>query len=157
MPTYFEILILVHIASAIIGFGPTYAFSILGPMAAKRQGPEGITLMEGMIAVEKKLVIPAALVVQPLSGTLLIFEAGWNNSFFSHTWLWIAILLYVTAFYLALGQQTPALEKMVAMAKDGKAQSPEFGVLASKVSKIGPALGLMLAAIIVLMVLKPGT
>lgn len=157
MPSYFEILLLVHIASAIVGFGPTYAFSILGPMAAKRRGPEAVTIMEGMIAIEKKLVIPAAVLVQPLSGALLIFEAGWDDNFFSHTWLWVAILIYFTAMYIALAVQTPALEKMVEMAKGGKAQTPEFGALASKASKTGPVLGIMLMVLIILMVLKPGS
>ena len=95
--------------------------------------------------------------VQPLSGALLIFEAGWDDNFFSHTWLWMAILLYATSLYLALGLQRPALQRMVAMAKEGKAPTPEFGGLASKVSKIGPALTFLLLTIIVLMVLKPGT
>jgi uncharacterized membrane protein len=156
MPEYFEILRLVHILSAIAGFGPTFAFAVLGPMAAKKQGPEGITIMENMVAIEKKLVVPAAVVVQPVSGVLLIFERNWNEDFFSHTWLWVALLLYATALYLALGQQTPTSEKMIDMAKEGKAQTPEFGALASKVSKIGPVLTLLLVAIIVLMVLRPG-
>lgn len=156
MPSYYEMLLLVHILSAIAGFGPTFAFAILGPMAAKRPGPESITIMESMVAIEKKLVVPAALVVQPLSGILLIFEGPWNEGFFSHTWLWVALLIYVTANYLALAVQTPALDKMIDMAKEGKAPTPEFGALASKVSKTGPVLTLMLVSIIVLMVLKPG-
>lgn len=157
MPSYFEILLLIHVLSAIAGFGPTFTFAILGPLAAKKQGPEGLTIMESIVAIQKTLVIPAAVVVQPLSGALLIFEAGWDDDFFSHTWLWIAILIYATTLYLALGVQKPALQKMVAMAKEGKAPTPEFGGLASKVSKIGPILTLMLLTIIVLMVLKPGT
>ena len=157
MPSYYEILLLVHILSAIAGFGPTFAFAILGPLAAKRQGPESITIMENMVAIEKKLVIPAAVVVQPLSGILLIFEGPWNEGFFSHTWLWVALIIYATALYLALGVQTPTLDKMIDMAKEGKAPSPEFGALASRVAKIGPILTLLLVTIIVLMVLKPGS
>lgn len=157
MPEYVEILLLVHIGSAIAGFGPTYAFSILGPLAAKNPGPSGITILESIVAIQKRLVVPAALVIQPLSGILLIFEAGWNDSFFSHTWLWISILLYIGAIYLGLGVQLPRIQSMVKLAKDGKAQTPEFGALAGAAKKTGPVLSVMLTVIIILMVLKPGS
>lgn len=154
--SYFTVLLLLHIAGAIIGFGPTYSFAILGPMASERPGPGGLALMEAMVAVERKLVIPVAAVLQPLTGALLIFESGRNENFFSHEWLWVAILIYIALFYVAVFVQTPSIEKMIHMAKEGEAGTSTFEAIAKRVAITGPALALGLAVIIFLMVVKPG-
>lgn len=109
------------------------------------------------MAIEKKIVYPFAFVLQPLSGALLIFEAGYSDDFFSHEWLLVAIVLYVAAFYIAVFVQTPALESMIGMAREGRFETPEFAASAKRTSTFGPALTLLLLAIIVMMVLRPGT
>lgn len=154
---YFKLLLLIHIAGAIIGFGPTFTFSLLGPMAGQRSGPGGFALMEGMLSIAKRLVIPVASFFQPVTGVLLILEARWSQNFFSHEWLWISILLFAVAFYLAVLVNTPTLEKMISLAKEGKADSPEFGALAKRNKTLGPITTVLLVTIILLMVLKPGT
>ena len=52
MPSYYEFLLLIHILSAIAGFGPTFAFAILGPLAANKKGPEGVAIMESIVAIQ---------------------------------------------------------------------------------------------------------
>lgn len=149
------ILLLIHVAGAIIGFGPTFAFAILGPMS-KNAGPQGgLALLEGMEAIEKKLTVPVAMVFQPLSGLALIFVAGYNVSFFSHYWLWIGIVLYAIAFYLAIFGQNKRMARMIEIAKAGP-PTPEFMALAKKLGQMGPVITVLLVVIIVLMVTKPG-
>ena len=154
---YLHLLLLIHIGGAILGFGPTFAFSVLGPLARDKQGPEGVAILEGIVAIERKLVIPIAVVTQPLTGVLLIFESGYNNDFFSHIWLWVSILIFAVALYTAIFLQTPTIEKMIKLARGGQAQGEEFGSLAARMQMTGPLLGVMLLVIIVLMILKPGT
>src|SRR3982074_2072369 len=125
------ILLLIHVVGAIVGFGPTFTFAILGPMSAKAGPQGGLALLEAMHAIEHRLTVPVALVIQPLSGLALIFLAGYNVSFFSHYWLWIGILLYAAAFYLAILVQTPLLEKMVHIVKAGP-PTPEFMAAAKR-------------------------
>lgn len=149
------ILLLIHVGGAIIGFGPTFTFAILGPMAGKAGPQGGLALLEGMEAIEKKLTVPVAMVFQPLSGLALIFVAGYNTNFFGHYWLWIGILLYATAFYLAIFGQNKRLARMIELAKAGP-PTPEFIATAKKVSQTGPIITVLLVAIIVLMVTKPG-
>lgn len=149
------ILLLIHVAGAIIGFGPTFTFAILGPMAGKAGPQGGLALLEGMEAIEKKLVVPVAMVFQPLSGLALIFVAGYAASFFSHYWLWIGILLYAIAFYLAIFGQNRRLARMIELAKAGP-PTPEFIATAKKVAQTGPIITVLLVVIIVLMVAKPG-
>jgi len=148
-------LVVIHVLSAVMGFGPTMAFGLLGPMAEKNPGPGGLALMEGMLAIEKRFVYPAAIVVQPVTGVLLIFARGWNHDFFSHTWLLIALGAYIYALIVSFGVLSPSLHGMVRLAKEGKAGTPEFVALAKR-QKLGASTGVALILIIVMMVWKPG-
>ena len=153
---YFEILLLIHIAGAIIGFGPTYSFAVMGPLSAKLGGPQALGVTKAMVAIEKRLVYPVAWVTQPLTGVLMIFESGRNQDFFDHEWLLISILLYVIAFYIAVFVQTPMLDKMIELAESGNAETSEFGELAKRAKIFGPVLTIALTIIVFLMIAKPG-
>jgi uncharacterized membrane protein len=149
-------MLLLHIAGAIIGFGPTYAFAVLGPMAGKLEGPQSLGVLKGILAIEHKLVMPVATVVQPVTGAIMIFLTDRNENFFSHEWLWIGILLYIATYYTAVFQQTPAIHKIVELAESGQAGSEEFLANIKKTQKIGPIITLALTAIVFLMITKPG-
>ena len=154
---WFEFLLLVHILGALIGFGPTYGFAVLGPLSGKLEGPQALGALKGIIAIERRLVMPVATVTQPLTGLLLIFESGRNENFFSHEWLWIAILVYIGTYYTAVFQQTPAVEKVIELAESGQAGSEEFLANVQKTKKLGPAITLTLTLIVFLMITKPGS
>ena len=155
MDPVLAILLLIHVAGAIIGFGPTFTFALLGPMAGKAGPQGGLALLEGIEAIEKKLVVPVAMVTQPLSGLALIFVAGYNVNFLSHYWLWIGIVLYAIAFYLAILGQNKRVSRLVVLAKAGP-PTPEFIATAKKVAQMGPIITVLLVVIIILMVTKPG-
>ena len=155
MDIWISIVLLIHIAGAIIGFGPVFTFGLLGPMAGKAGPQGGLALLEAMEAIEKRLVLPIAIVVQPLSGLFLIFLAGYNVNFFSHYWLWVALILYAGAFYLAVFGQRTRLDRMIELAKAGP-PTPEFTALSKKVAQTGPIVTVLLVLIIILMVTKPG-
>ena len=153
---YFELLLLIHIAGAIIGFGPAFAFMVLGPVAAKLEPPQRIGILKGMIAISHRLIIPVSAFFQPVSGVLLIFESRRNESFFEHEWLWISILLYIIMFYVAVFVQRPNVERIVALAEGGQAGSDEFQERVGRAQKLGPIITLALAIIVFLMITKPG-
>lgn len=152
---YLTLLLLLHIGSAIVGFGATFSFAVLGPLAKNTGGPQALGMMKGIVAIEKRLTKPA-IVIQPLTGVLLIFKEGWDSDFFGHYWLWIAILIFAVAVYLSQARQVPTTKKMIELAEAGKADSPEFAALGKVAGTLGPILSLMLLAIIYLMVVKPG-
>lgn len=154
---WFELLLLLHIFGAIIGFGPTFAFALLGPLSGKLEGPQSLGVLKSIVAIERKLVIPVATVVQPLTGVLLIFEAGRNNNFFSHEWLWIALLIYIANYYMAVFVMTPATHKVIELAESGQAGSEEFLGNVAKMKKLGPIITLGLVVIMFLMIAKPGS
>lgn len=153
---YFDFLQLIHIGGAIIGLGPTFAYSILGPMAGKAGPNGGLAIMESMAAIEKRLVYPVALLTQPVTGTLMIFEIGYDTDFFSREWLVTAIILYAAILYIALFQNSPTLHRMIHLAKGEEAPTPEFERLSVKAARLGMAMTIMTVVIIYLMIIKPG-
>jgi uncharacterized membrane protein len=155
MDIWIAIVLFIHVAGAIIGFGPTFTFAILGPMAGKSGPQGGVAILQAIDAIEKRLVLPVAIVVQPLSGLILIFLAGYNAAFFTHYWLWVGILLYAIAFYLAVFGQRVRIERLIELAKAGP-PTPEFVATAKKVGQTGPIIAVLLVVIIILMVTKPG-
>lgn len=153
--SYITVLILLHIAGAIIGIGPTFTFGVIGSMMPTA-GPGSMALMEALVKIEKVLVTPVALLTQPVTGVLLIVETNRDKEFFSNEWLVIALTAYVIILIVSYGVMTPGLKKMIVMAKEGKAQTPEFGALAKVQQRFGPMLGVLTLVIIVMMVWKPG-
>jgi uncharacterized membrane protein len=154
MDAYLTILFVVHIGGAILGLGPTGAFSVMGKMAATPG--YGLALIDAMVSIESKIVTPVALITQPVSGVLLIAKTGRDKDFFGHTWLWVAILLYAIILGLSYFSSLPRLKRMVAMMKAGDTGSPELQKLIGIENKIGPVFGVLFVIIIVLMIWKPG-
>jgi uncharacterized membrane protein len=153
--TYQKVLLVVHIGGAIIGIGPTFAFGVLGKMSGEI-GPGGVHLLEGMLKVSKVLVTPVALVTQPLSGALLIFESGYDRVFWSQEWLIIAIVLYAGILFVSYVIDNPIIVKVIAMMKAGQAGTPEFEGLVKRTSINGALMGTAATVIIFLMIWKPG-
>jgi hypothetical protein len=156
MDLWVAVLLLIHVAGAIVGFGSVYTFAILGPMAGKRPGPGGTAILEAMAALERRLLRPF-LFIQPISGTFLIFATGLNNGFFSHYWLVAAIILYAVTFTVGLSVQVPLVQRLPKLAAElNGPPGPEFLALVKRSQRVGPALTVLLSIIIILMVTKPG-
>jgi len=157
--TWFTILLVVHVFGAIIGLGPTFAFSIIGPAIGKQDSPQAsLALMEIMEKIERGLILPILLIIQLGSGIALIFNRGLNHNFFSshRAWLVAGIGVYIVAMVISLGINVPATGKLIKMAKSGQAGTPEFGRLVKVTQSFGPILTVLALAIMLLMVWKPG-
>lgn len=153
--SYVTFLLLLHIGGAIVGFGPIFGFSVMGPLAGNLGGPQALGIMKAMVKIQRGIVLPLAI-VQGITGVLLIGAAGWDAEFGSHVWLWVSILLYLVAIGIGIFVQRPALAKMVDLAQGGKAGSPEFAALAGRSRTFGPINAVLIVIIIILMVVKPG-
>jgi len=156
---YFTILIVLHIGGAIMGIGPSFAFGVLGPMAGKADDATKLTLMRAMTAIDSRLVTPVALVTQPLTGALLIFQRKLNHDFFSgrRVWLIVAIVLYVIIIYMSYIVSRPRVRRMIALLEAGEGQGAEFRRLEATSKVLGPIFGVLTTAIVVLMIWKPGS
>jgi uncharacterized membrane protein len=128
--------------------------------------------LEIMHTIETRVTLPAA-VAMPFFGLALIYLGHWN--LWRSEWLIIAIVLYVIAFFYSAFVQTPRMGRMLdllqrmsappeVLAQEGGmapvsgagGPPPEVAAVARQLNLGGKLLTLLLTAIIVLMVWKPG-
>jgi len=152
--TWFTILLVIHVFFAIAGIGPSFAFAVMGPMAAKN--PEGaLWIVRAMSKVENATVKPVAWTIQWISGTLLIFNrSAIRSNFWKEEWLVIAIVLYAIILVISILNEKD-LHAMIAHMEAGTAGTREFGASAKRTAMFGQIMTLFTVVIIILMVWKP--
>jgi hypothetical protein len=152
-----------HIAAAIIAFGPTFTFPIIGAMVGRnpQHAHFGAELAH---KIERGLVLPVALTMA-VSGTGLIIATGRNLT--KTPWLGVAIILYIVAVCIAFFVLLPNTGKLVEATAGGPPAGgppagapagppPHIAALAQKNQRFGMILTTLLMIIIFLMVVKPG-
>ncbi len=154
---FHNFLLSLHVLGAVFIFGPTVAYSFIGARAKKEGAPVAWAI--GTIEfIENKWVNPLALTLQPATGAWLIVDSKglWNPFHSQNRWLFAGIILYIIAMSFALFVQGPNAKKAYHLAEANQF-GPEFGGLMKKVAMGGQFLTVLLIAIIVLMVTKPGS
>lgn len=158
MAWLFPYILFLHVMGAILAFGPTYAFSIIGAMGGKepQHGNFGVRVTAQIGA---KLVYPLAI-LQGVTGLALIWVG--EIPLMSKSWLLIGIVLYVIALTYALTVQRNALHHVIELTSGpppaGAPAGPPPELLATikKIQRGGMFLGLLIMVIVFLMVVKPG-
>ena len=140
----FPFLLFLHIMGAILAFGPTFAFSIMGSMAGKE--PQHANFSARQVAM--------------ISNLLLIW-AG-DIKLMDRTWLLIAIVLYLIALIYGLTVQRSALHRVIELSSTPPPPGtppgpppPELMAAVAKVRRGGMLLGTLIVVIVFLMVVKP--
>ncbi len=104
-------LIFLHVLGAIVAFGPTFAFSIIGAMGG--QEPQHANFATRVSAkITDRLVEPLAI-LQGVTGVLIVLISGRN--LFTSGWLLLAIVLYAIAITFALFVQRRDVQRIVEM------------------------------------------
>ena len=151
-------LIFIHVLSAIVAFGPTFAFGVYGAQGGRE--PQHANFMaRANHHVSDRLVLPVALTM-PISGLLIIWAAGID--LIGTHWLLLGIILYVVAVAYVLLVQRPATIRLVELTSTpppaGAAPAgPPPAVLetVTKIRRGGMLTGLLIVIIVALMVVKP--
>lgn len=161
----FLVFLFLHIGGAIVAFGPTFTFPIIGAMGGREpQFANFAARISG--AIEHRLVVPLAIFVG-LTGVGLIWTS--HRDIFRNTWLLVAIVLYVIALSVAIFVATPLNRQLVgatagppptlpaeAYQGSGKAgPPPHIAGLVKRSQRVGMILALLLVSILLLMVFKP--
>jgi len=134
-----------------VGFGSAYAFAFF-PQEGDRLEPRVRTTLAD---VTSRFSVPVAFLTQPITGALMIFETGRNRDFFSHTWLWIALTLYLVVIAIFAFVAFPDSRHEYEMTREGRTPDPNYRPRGN--AKVyGPLLGVLITAIAILMVWKPG-
>jgi hypothetical protein len=154
----FPWVLFLHVLGAIIAFGPTFAFSIVGAMGGKEpQHANFATRVSQRIG--DRLVEPLAI-FQGITGVLLIWISGRNLFGPESRWLLLAIVLYGFGLYFAIFVQSRWVSGIIEMTSappppGASGPPPALAELIRKVQRGGMILGINIAVIVLLMVVKP--
>lgn len=155
---FFPYLLFLHVMGAILAFGPTFAYSIMGSMAGREPQYANFSARQ-TAAIGNKLVYPM-VIVQGITGLLLIVTG--KLDLMSRVWLEIAIVLYLIVLGYAFTVQRNALHHVIEMSSTppppGSPPGPPPPALMAEVRKVqrgGMFLGLLIVVIVFLMVVKP--
>jgi Predicted integral membrane protein (DUF2269) len=159
--TWFNLWLILHIFAVMIAFGPTFLFGVIAALGQK-QPQHAAFAAEISDFLERRVTIPVAVVV-PFFGLAMIFTAHFN--LWKSEWLIISIILYTITFAFGVLVQNKNSGRMVRLLNSMPPGPPPPGAeppadviaLGRKVQMGGMFLGLMILAILVLMVWRPGS
>jgi uncharacterized membrane protein len=146
----YKVLIFLHVLAVIVGLGPTFA---LPGLMKLRGDPPSAAVLRAEYIISRYASIGLGVVL--VTGLGLISESPVVIGRFGEArWLHISITLFVVLAGLGTGYATPRMRKA---AKAGEAgNTAEVKRLLDPLDKIvGPILGLLTAAILYLMLIKP--
>jgi uncharacterized membrane protein len=165
--TAYKIVLLLHILCAIVGFGTVFLNGLYGAQAKRRPGPGGLAIQEANLFVSKiaEYFIYAVFILG--IGLVSMSDDAWK---FSQTWIWLAMLLYIVGIGVSHGVLFPNAKKMRDLAAEMVAAGPppadappgpppQVAEMERRGKTLGAAstfLHLLLVAILVLMIWKPG-
>jgi uncharacterized membrane protein len=154
----FPYLLFLHVLGAIVAFGPTFAYSIMGVMAGREPEHANFSARQ-TAAISNGLVYPLAA-VQAVTGVLVFISAP-SDEFTVGWWLALAIVLYVVAYGFSLTIQRNALHRLIELTATppapGTPPAPAIPGTVRAIQRGGILTGILIVAIVFLMVVKPGT
>jgi predicted integral membrane protein DUF2269 len=161
--SWFPWLLWLHIFGAVVAFGPSFAFPIIGSMGGK-EPMHGNFALRVTERIGHGIVFPLAI-VQGITGLGLLLVSGRNLTDSKNLWLDLGIILWASALAFSYFVQTPRVTKLIEMTSTpppppmpGAAPSGPPPAVAAAVKGIqqgGMILTGLIVVIIFLMVVKP--
>lgn len=147
----FKILLALHLLTAVFAIGPLVHAATTASRGL-RQADAGATASSARTAT----VYSYASVLVVILGFGLMSADDPHGpgkvAEFSETWIWLSALLWLVAVAVTLGLVVPALRQATTRIQAGEA----VDALTARVAAGGGVVGLVFAAIVFLMVYKPG-
>jgi len=183
MSSLFPWFLFAHVLGAIIAFGPTFSFPIIGAMGGQERAHANFATRVSY-RLSRIQVTPFGI-LQGITGVGLIITGSINIFGDSYRWLLVGIVLYLIALGYAIFVQTPTVRRVIEMttpppgapgaggppagAPAGAAAAggppaggppaggppPELMGLIKRVQRGGLLLAVLIVTIVFLMVLKP--
>jgi uncharacterized membrane protein len=140
----------IHILAAIVAVGTNITYGVWN-MRARSDPSHTSFALKGLKFLDNRIANPAYGVLL-LTGLLMALGVG-----FLHVWIIVALVLFAALVVVGVGFFTPLLRNQIKLADAGETSSPEFERLARRSAIAGPATGLIVLLILVMMVFKPGS
>ena len=159
MQWLFPWLLLLHVLGAVVAFGPTFSFSLIGAMAGRE--PQHANFATRIThAITDRLVIPVA-VTMAITGVAMILVAGINLAAAQYRWLDVAIVVYVVVLSYGVLVQRRTVERLIELTSapppaGASGPPPEVPAVVRRVQLGGMFMGAGIVLILFLMVVKPG-
>jgi uncharacterized membrane protein len=146
----YKVLLFLHVLAVIAGLGPTYA---LPGLMKLRGDPPSAAVLRAEHVISRYATVAVAVIL--VTGIGLISDSPAVKGHFGDAhWLHLAIALFVVLAGLGTGYAAPRMRKAVTAGEAGNAA--EVHRLLDPLDKVvGPILGLLGAAIVYLMLIKP--
>ena len=151
MFSFYLVLKYIHILAAIIAVGANITYGVWNARSQSDTAHLGFAL-KGIKFLDDRIANPAYGVVL-LTGLIMVFVGNWGFKL----WTILALILFAVVVAVAVAVYTPLLSRMIRLVDSGQATSPEFQALIRRNRIVGPAIGGLVALILVLMVFKPTT
>ncbi|HZV72206.1 MAG TPA: DUF2269 family protein [Conexibacter sp.] len=157
---FYTLVLFLHITSAVIAFGATFAFPIID-VTIRRVDLRALPVWnEAQNQIGYKLITPGATLVL-ISGIYMAIDR-WSH--FGTVWFSIAGVIVIVLLGLGHGFFAPTARKLRDQAKADLAagaaergtMSAEYEALAARVRAVGILSSLLVVAALLLMVWKPG-
>jgi len=146
----YKVLAFLHVLAVIAGLGPTYALP--GLMKLRGDPPSAAVLRAEHLISRYATVAVAVILVTGIG--LISSSPAVKGHFGDAHWLHLAIALFVVLAGLGTGYAAPRMRKAAKAGELG--DTAEVHRLLDPLDKVvGPILGLLTAAIVYLMLLKP--
>ena len=158
MAWLFPWLLFLHVLGAIVAFGPTFTFSIIGAMGgADPQHANFATRVTHALTTRRVLPIGITL---PITGLAMMAVVGINPLERSHWWLALGIVLYVGVYSYGFFVQRKLAERVIELTSSppppgASGPPPELMGLVRRIQRGGAVMGILIVTIVLLMVVKP--
>jgi uncharacterized membrane protein len=158
--TGYELSLSLHITAVMVGFGATFAESLMFPVAMKLS-PRHLPYVHRLqLAINRYLATPA-LVVILATGFYQVSKGNWD---FGDVWISATFAIVIViggllgAYFIPADRRLgPMVERDVAAAGGGEVVlSEEYQRGARMEGIVGTAVGILLVVAVFLMVIKPG-
>ena len=158
MAWLFPWLLFLHVLGAIVAFGPTFTFSLIGAMGGAEPQHANFATRVTHTLTDKR-VLPVGITL-PITGLAMIAVVGINPLEQKFWWLALGIVLYVVAYSYGFFVQRKNVERVIEITSSppppgASGPPPELRALIRRIQLGGMGMGILILAIVFLMVVKP--
>ena len=155
---FYDVVLWLHIAAVVVGFGSTFAYAVILAVAQKSD-PRSLPGVLAGIAANDRTVVTIGAIIVLVTGLYLTIDA-WEFSEFFIAWGVIAVLLLLGlshGYFLPNGKKASAAARRdIDRAGTGEVEfGPEFNDTSGKLAKMGTFAGLAVLLTVYVMTAKP--